>query len=889
MKLVKNPSITGKFIFVLFLITVNLVYPEAITLSPPEAKKLASEAAVLTAKGAIHTALYGERVMPEIEGYRKDGDKQHLLKVKAYVQGVIDLWIASGREASKMTRPEPGRTGHPIDLRPEFFHRAPMMESFLVMREAGILEESFQKEFQGLVENHFTIEERGPNNRAASFSSGCALAAKAFPTSVHAKEWNDYAEAVWQDWYAPGDTYEPCYILHHRRLIELGQILGKTEELRGEKLRKTYDRYLCEISPSGLAVSAGDGITFDSISYFKVFESIMEVCPTPEYLWGMKATFLWQPGSTEENFYKKYPQYKTMEVRPPHGSALVSYRWPATFPQAERITLCPSWEKGNPFASFWLNDSSNYLYHGGVGDSRGDLIHYEVGGVLLVADRGRYDWPAWNNTFVVGEPDGEYPFVREKGVHEGRWYRGSGDIRNLRVFSPSQNYVTGNNRGSKEIKSDQILFKEVLRPIGFMYGNPDAIADKNNQIPINSASIEFAVVPPEGEKSGKIFPNRTWWGGYESRNVCPSSIPVDLFIRDLAIAGSKGEETLISLDKIPEGMEVTIIPPKSSKEGDFSPVKISGEEVSKLVRIEKDPETGKNAMRITTQAGRIRLDFKLPGKVYELKNEYTRINLSYKYLTPIQKWSRTPIRLYLNGSDLHGGLMIDGQQGGILTDSSATTKAGDSFGTVSYKAIWTYDSSWRRSMVMTKEGILVVRDEFHPGTSASQFVGGPVWHLPRSPQTGSIPDKSPQKEAVWFDSNMMPENLARKGYEDSRGAEETNLFIAISSSEERESGVQFQPKHWESNDYAVFSKSKLTGGRPIVFTSVFIPHSTKMNPTQIVGSKNEGGLTVHTGAEGSSVVIVNSQNSSFPYPSMTIEIDAKGKWKVERNPASSSK
>ena len=727
-------------IFCLVVILCSSLIGEEVASSTPSAlKKLSVEGATLTERGAIHTAVYTDRVTPQIELYKKTNNINYLIKARAYVQGILDLWNVSGRDASKMTRSEQGRSGHPIDLRPEFFHRAPMMESFSVMRDAGVLDETFQKDFQEMVENHFTAEERGPNNRSASFAIGCALAAKAFPNSSYAKQWRDYAEAVWEDWYGPGDTYEPCYILHHRRLIELGQTLGKVEELRGEKLRKTYDRYLSEISPSGLAVSAGDGITYDSVSYQKLMESIVEVCPTPEYLWGLKMTYLWKPGNTEESFYQKFPQYKDLESKAPAWKTHLSYRWPATSHRAERLILCPSWENGSPYAAFWLNDFSNYLYHGGVGDSRGDLIHYEVGGVLLIADRGRYDWPGWNNTFVVGEADAEYPFVQKQGINEKRWYRGSGDIRSLSVFSSSNIYIKESVATIKKGQvKEQNRFIDQLKPLGFMYGNPDGIEGKNNVIPLKSVSVEFAVLPPDGEKSLKVFPGRTWWGGYETRNVCPSASPVDVYISDLCIAGPKGEEVILPFDRIPEEMEVTITPPKGLKEPEFTAKRITGVEVQKIVRVETDPITGRNVIRVTTQQGRIRLDFKLPGKVYNFGKDYTRINLSYQYLSPIQNWVRTPIRLYLNNSDLHGSLMIDGQQGGFLTKEKAESYDGDGFGSVSYNAIWTYDSSWTRSTVLTKEGILVVRDEFKPGVSAKGLVGGPVWHLPQAPKSGFL-------------------------------------------------------------------------------------------------------------------------------------------------------
>jgi len=82
-----------------------------------------------------------------------------------------------------------------------------------------------------------------------------------------------------------------------------------------------------------------------------------------------------------------------------------------------------------------------------------------------------------------------------------------------------------------------------------------------------------------------------------------------------------------------------------------------------------------------------------------VNEDYSRIGLSYKYVTPIKGWTRVPILIAFNDNDMKHNLRLDRQQGGILTDAKAENKAGDSYGSVSYKGIWTHDSSWTRTFV----------------------------------------------------------------------------------------------------------------------------------------------------------------------------------------------
>ena len=772
----------------------------------------------------------------------------------------------------------------------------------MLLDKEGMLDDAYREDFRAMVEDHFTIRERGPNNRAANSAMGCAYAAQLWPHSHMAKDWQAYAEAVWNDWYEPGDTYEPAYIGHDRLMIKIGQVLGKNEELKGEKLRQTYERYLGSISPNGHVVTPGDGVKFDSEAFHVVFRSIMEVCPTPEYLWGLKSTYLASGDKSDEDFYREYPQYKDMEVRQPAWKAKVLYRWPATYKTPDQLILCPQRKPNGPFASFWIWDSCNVLYHGGVSDTRGDLTHYEVDGKMLIADHGRFAWPGWNNTLIVSEPDAEYPFRGTVGLNAGRWYRGSSDMRDARVYLPSEDFPLHPTHMNPWLHNAML---EKRRPYGYMWGNPDGPAGKNDVLDLKEIRLEFALLPPGGESESKVFPvpESSWWLGSEDRNVCPSEGPVDILIRDLFVAGPKGEKTLIALEKITDRLTFSFMPPKKKgKEGSgpagFDPQPIAGEDLKKVASIVTDPKTGKKALKLTTRFGRTVLQIAFDGVRLNLTKDYNRLGFWYKYVTPIENWVRTPIHIGINGSAIQANLWLDRQQGGIITDSKAAAKGEDTYGSVSYQSIWTYDTTWQRRMILTKEGILVVRDELTPGTSADGMVAGPVWHLLNAPNQGVLYANRWEDGSLWFDANKngttaewfdapsvhMPDALQkRRPGVTLPGENAMNLMIAFGPAPGRINGTQFQPKPlFYANDYAVYNQATLRAGRKEIFVSVLIPHAPELLPETIAESGGSGGLRVNTFEDGRSVVKIEVKHKIWERPPITVEMKPGDEWSVCR-------
>lgn len=738
------------------------------------------------------------------------GKEQELKQGKILLLGTLDAL----RDSWNLDRP----------LSISFFAREKFFDSVSLLREADLLDADLVEMVNELASSMEFCEERGPNNRAANYALGALAAARALPKHKDAPLWKAYAEAVWNDWYEPGDSYEPAYVAHNiPRLIALGKKLGKWEELKSDKLKKVYYKFRNHVSSTGLVCATGDGEPYDQESYVKAFEAIMEVCPDPTILWALKKTYLAGNISKgrlpEEKFEKAYPQYKRMKIEEPKVGASVEELFPATYHSKDRVILTPSREFGVPFAHFWVQDDCNMLYHGGVSDTRGDLIHYEVDGTMVIADRGRYEWPAWNNILLVSEPDAQYPFRQTSGVYSGRWYRSTANMRLARGYMDSEDFLIDS------LHSQNIHYALVDRkvPYGYMWGNPGGVAGTNDVISLHEIKLEFALLPKAGEASvGKVFPGRTWFGGYEYRNVCPSDEPVDIYISELFIAGDKGEKVIIPFDKLTDAMSFAFIAPDSTMK--FPETALPAEDYAVVT----DKETGKKVLRIRTRHGRTVLRLKTNLTV-DVTHDYSRIGLVYKYVTPIKGWTRVPIIIAFNGNDMKYNLRLDRQQGGILIGATAENKGKDSYGTMEYKEIWTHDSSWKRHSLLTEEGILLVLDEFIPGASAEGLMAGPVWHLPSSPHCGN-PDGA---TANWFDASLLHQPARTRAFTNKFGESGMSLFITIDAPEDYENGIQYQPKHWKTDDYAVYSKCRLSARQPMQWLSVLIPHSSTIKAEDI--------------------------------------------------------
>jgi hypothetical protein len=757
-----------------------------------------------------------------------------------------------------------------------FFSQARFFDLYDRLHSAGLVDEATRSEARQVAERFLQPAERGPNNRPLHFALGQAYALKHFPDSPGVAPWRRYAEAVWDDFYGPGDNYEPGYVAHwFPQILELGLLLGKEEELRSEKMRQMYARQRDHVSPGGLVVAPGDGHGQDS--YVEGLIRAAGVTGDETLLWAAEKTLLAGTfGYARDRRGKRVPEDEQRallqeklghlyaagrQAKVPATSSAVSLLYPATYRIQDRLILNPSRETGNPYAAFYLNDRQNTTFHGHE-DNRGDLYHYEVDGTLYLSRSHWSKWPGQANTFVVSDATLEFPYNQTGGMVSRHWYLMSENMRILLDYQDSAAWQS---------ETPGRRFQETSGSPGYNHTNPDGLAGKCDDLTIRTVSIQLLNFPREEVMSGEdhylshLSFDRggvAWYRDY--RKIAPSDGPYEVLLANLFIAGKKGERVIERFDRIPDNLKILHYAPGTKGQ---EPVELDKNEVLELVT---DAETGKPVLKVTCPLGRIDLVLEVEDITVNLNTEYQRLGCRVQYLGDVSEFLRAPLKIAVNGF-VPRSMYADHQQGGLLTDSGVEEKNGDCFGSMSYEGVWTHDSSWTRQALLSREGLLVVVDRFSPGPAADGMVGGPVWQLFSPPESG----------LHWFDAVQDFVNGNR-------------LLVFFNYERGVQYGVQFQPKLWGVDDYAVYARKPLASGKDEVFVTTFVPHPGAVSGVQVsglphhmghaAGGAADSGVRARVEPDGQVVVDWDPpQGLEMVIPSrMTLQIRPDGAWQIER-------
>ena len=107
---------------------------------------------------------------------------------------------------------------------------------------------------------------------------------------------------------------------------------------------------------------------------------------------------------------------------------------------------------------------------------------------------------------------------------------------------------------------------------------------------------------------------------------------------------------------------------------------------------------------------------------FDAQNEYTRVSYDFR---------GSKGGLQLNGRTLPIYYHSMFNRGGILVRDSlrAENHGDDSFGQFAYRNYYGARSRWTRQVVLTREGYLVVRDHYSPGSDVDGYQASPCWLL----------------------------------------------------------------------------------------------------------------------------------------------------------------
>jgi len=167
----------------------------------------------------------------------------------------------------------------------------------------------------------------------------------------------------------------------------------------------------------------------------------------------------------------------------------------------------------------------------------------------------------------------------------------------------------------------------------------------------------------------------------------------------------------------------------------------------------------------------------------------------------------------------------------------AQNKGSDAYGFVEYEQYYRPDTSLTRRLLLTHEGILVIRDDLIPGQSVDRYKAGSLWNpLQAMGRPGdTVPDRDggvpePETGENWWDF------AAPKAYPacdlDDTNVYTTELMVYHGRAEGRSFGMKDLPSaHGHAKPWpTTYSCQTVKAGQPVTFITVLIPH-----PPEVTG------------------------------------------------------
>lgn len=150
--------------------------------------------------------------------------------------------------------------------------------------------------------------------------------------------------------------------------------------------------------------------------------------------------------------------------------------------------------------------------------------------------------------------------------------------------------------------------------------------------------------------------------------------------------------------------------------------------------------------------------------------------------------------------------------------------SGDSYGQFGFAEYFGPESRWLRKAVLTKEGYLVVADEYHVGQSLGQsYNAGPVWHLARvkGRELG-------RQEQNWFSAPAFAQAWWQQ--------DQIGVTLYIHDHQEMVFGTINQSCSQDLDlNTTTYAYRPIKAGRTERFLSLLIPHNLSTSADSIVG------------------------------------------------------
>jgi hypothetical protein len=199
-----------------------------------------------------------------------------------------------------------------------------------------------------------------------------------------------------------------------------------------------------------------------------------------------------------------------------------------------------------------------------------------------------------------------------------------------------------------------------------------------------------------------------------------------------------------------------------------------------------------------------------------------------------------------------------------LANAKTDQQGEDCYAVLQYDGYGTFDSKLTRRVVLTKEGVLVIRDAFLPGARASGWTGGSVWQLSELAAQGKnwfssplIHDVSCEREdTATYTHGMLVYFAPEPGLEYGVTPMTYGGPIAVGGNGKR---------------FVAYCKTPLESGKPVTLTTVVLPTNEG-----VAAETYAKGISTTTPAEGGTEVDIQ-----LPHAGLHIKISDTA-WSVHR-------
>lgn len=718
--------------------------------------------------------------------------------------------------------------------------------------------QSLQKDFLD-----FDLLERGANNRPFKNTGGLAAAVRIFPKMPRAAEIRAWIDRQWRELSDHGDIFEvnhfPYGGLHLTGLLEIAQQTGRINRPADRKLVKAIAQR-CLLFDHGMGVRGHPNCRALSNNRHSIDEMLSDpwhktyygdsLIPdfwyrvaqefrNSEFLWAAVQTSIGPEPPVESPYhqrwktayFKRFSWFLKEGVTPraPTGGSSVDLLSPTKHRITDRLYLSAKRDGKAPFASFYLYDRNNEYMHC-FDDAMGRLYEYCVDGAKLLGSAGKYNGiflgQSYYDMLMVrhpsdafpihpGQPDRAEPFLDQA---PGIWRRAScslPDITHSRTGPDSKNWIY------RPDLHDHWTWRRRDDLVGGSAANMDGLVYLNNEYTLKSVTVRL-----NGNPDSEARPDL-------------------VFLRNLRLAGPKGDLTLASFEALSELITATRW--KGDEEA-------GAEDVSTSALSVVDTNAGK-ALQVLVEPG-YQYGVRVGGfeHRFNLAKEYTRVTFDFNAMSDSpslrsrQGWrygqTRPPALvsdMILNDRTVSPSHDV---RGGILEPKSvrAEDRTGDSYGSFTYRNYFGARNTWRRDTVLTKEGYLIVRDEYRAGSDSDGYRVGPIWCL-RTDSKVVIRDE--QVEVVHENPNPHHGRhwFSAPAFDHASWATKPKRLLVFLHHRSDQSYGQLQHQSAMTQEIRVNSSwacAPVKSGTSKVFLSVLVPHDADQDPDSVRQSIGTG-------------------------------------------------